>query len=142
MGFPGSCGRRSRKPAISRESERVSLSGRDGEAPCLIRTRLISNQATDWPLRVSPPLLWETQGWTDTSQATLQSHYSCCSVAHSCPTPCDPMDCSTPDFPVFHHLPELAQTMSIESVIPSNHLILCRPLLLQPSFFPASHRII
>ena len=33
----------------------------------------------------------------------------CCSVAHSCLTLCDPMDCSTPGFPVLHHLPELAQ---------------------------------
>ena len=32
------------------------------------------------------------------------------SVAQSCPTLCDPMDCSTPGFPVYHQLPELAQT--------------------------------
>ena len=35
---------------------------------------------------------------------------SCCSVAQSCPTFWDCMDCSTPSFPVLHHLPELAQT--------------------------------
>ena len=34
----------------------------------------------------------------------------CCLVAQSCPTLCDPMDCSMPGFPVLHHLPELAQT--------------------------------
>ena len=34
----------------------------------------------------------------------------CCSVAKSCPTLCDPMDCSTPGFPVLHCLLELAQT--------------------------------
>ena len=34
----------------------------------------------------------------------------CFSVAQSCPTLCDPMDCSTPGFPVLHQLPELAQT--------------------------------
>ena len=34
----------------------------------------------------------------------------CCSVANSCPTLCDPMNCSTPGLPVLHHLPELAQT--------------------------------
>ena len=34
----------------------------------------------------------------------------CCSVAQSCPTLCNPMDCSTPGFPVLHHLPELAKT--------------------------------
>ena len=33
----------------------------------------------------------------------------CCSVAQSCPTLCDPMDCSTPGFPVLHYLPEFAQ---------------------------------
>ena len=46
------------------------------------------------------------------------------------------MDCSTPGFPVHPQLPEFVQTMSIESVIPSNHLILCHPLLL-PSIFPS-----
>ena len=34
----------------------------------------------------------------------------CCSVTQSYLSLCDPMDCSTPDFPVLHHLPELAQT--------------------------------
>ena len=34
----------------------------------------------------------------------------CCSVTKPCPTLCDTMDCSTPGFPVLHHLPELAQT--------------------------------
>ena len=32
------------------------------------------------------------------------------SVTQSCPTPCDPMDCNTPVFPVHHQLPELIQT--------------------------------
>ena len=32
------------------------------------------------------------------------------SVAQSCPTLCDPMDCSTPGLPVYHHLPEFTQT--------------------------------
>ena len=61
----------------------------------------------------------------------------CCSVTQSCLTLCDPMDCSRPGFPAFHHLPELAQLMSIESVMSSNHLILCCPLLLPPSIFPS-----
>ena len=59
------------------------------------------------------------------------------SVAQSCPTLCDLMDCSTPGLPVYHQLPELTQLMSIESVMPSNHLILCHPLLLPPSIFPS-----
>ena len=47
------------------------------------------------------------------------------------------MDCSTPGFPVLHHLPELLKLMSIESVMPSNHLILSHLLLLLPSIFPS-----
>ena len=47
------------------------------------------------------------------------------------------MDCSTPDLPVHHQLPNLLKLMSIQSVIPSNHLILCRPLLFLSSIFPS-----
>ena len=59
------------------------------------------------------------------------------SVAQLCLTLCDPMNLSTPGFPVFHRLPELAQLMSIKSVMPSKNLILCCPLLLLPSIFPS-----
>ena len=45
------------------------------------------------------------------------------------------MDCSTPGHPVHHQLPELLKLMFIESVVPSNHLIPCHPLLLLPSIF-------
>ena len=48
------------------------------------------------------------------------------SVIESCPTLCNPMDCSTPGFPVHHQLLKLAQLTSIKSVMPSNHLILCQ----------------
>ena len=56
------------------------------------------------------------------------------SVTQSCPILCDPMNCSTPGLPVHHQLPEF---MSIESVMPSSHLILCHPLLRPPSVFPS-----
>ena len=46
------------------------------------------------------------------------------------------MDCSMSDLPVLHHLWSLLELMSIESVMPSNYLVLCRPLLLLPSIFP------
>ena len=59
------------------------------------------------------------------------------SVDQSCPTLCDPMDCSTPGFPVHHQLPKFTQTHVIGSVIPSNHLILCHPLLLLPPIPPS-----
>ena len=52
-------------------------------------------------------------------------------------TLCDPMDCSTPGFPVLHQLSEL-QLLSIKSVMPSNHLILCRPFSSHLQSFPAS----
>ena len=57
------------------------------------------------------------------------------SVSQSCTTLCDPTDCSTPGLCVRHQLPEFTLLMSIESEMPSNHLILCRPLLLLPSVF-------
>ena len=50
---------------------------------------------------------------------------------------CDPMDCSTPGFPVNHQLQSLLKLMSIESVMPSNNLIFCHSLLLLPSIFPS-----
>ena len=46
------------------------------------------------------------------------------------------MDYNTPGFTVHHQLLELAQTHDHQSVMPSNHLILCHPLLLLPSIFP------
>ena len=55
-------------------------------------------------------------------------------VAQSCPTFCDPMNRSTPGLPVHHQLPEFT---SIESVMPSSHLILSRPLLLLPPIPPS-----
>ena len=42
-----------------------------------------------------------------------------------------------PGVPVHHLLPGFTQLMSIELVMPSNHLILCHPLLLPPSIFPS-----
>ena len=61
----------------------------------------------------------------------------CCSVAKWCLTFCKLMDCGTPAFPVLHYSQSLLKLISIESVIPSNHLILCHPLSC-PQSFPAS----
>ena len=55
------------------------------------------------------------------------------SVAQLCPTLCDPMDRSTPGLPVHHQIPELPKLISTESVMPSNHLNFCHPLLILPS---------
>ena len=65
--------------------------------------------------------------WQSTTNLVTSS--SCCLVAQSCLTLCDPMDCSTTGFPVLPYL--------LESMMPSNHLILCCPLLLLPSIFPS-----
>ena len=46
------------------------------------------------------------------------------------------MNHSTPGLPVHHQLPEFTQT-SIQSVMPSSYLILCRPLLLLPPISPS-----
>ena len=59
------------------------------------------------------------------------------SLSQSCLTHCNHMDCSTPGSPACHQLLELNQTYSIESVMPSNHFILCHPLLLLPAIFPS-----
>ena len=59
------------------------------------------------------------------------------SVAQSCLTVCDPTDCSTPGLPVHHKFPSPPKLKSIESVMPSNHLILCHPLLLLPPIPPS-----
>ena len=56
------------------------------------------------------------------------------SVAQSCPTLCDSMHCSIPGFPVLHQSLNLLKLMSVESVMPSNQLVLC-PLL--HSIFPS-----
>ena len=61
------------------------------------------------------------------------------SVAQSCPTLCHPMNCSMPGRPVHHQLQKFTQTHIhlVGSVMPSSHLILCRPLLLLPPSPPS-----
>ena len=60
------------------------------------------------------------------------------SVTQSYLTLCNPMDCSTTGLPVHHQLPEFTQTHVHWVMLPSNHLILCHPLLLLSSSFPES----
>ena len=59
------------------------------------------------------------------------------SVTQSCLTLCNTMDYSSQDSLSITNFQSLLKLMSIESVMPSNHLILCRPLLLLPSIFPS-----
>ena len=58
-------------------------------------------------------------------------------VVQSRPTFCDPVDYSTPGFPVLHYLPEFAQTRPLSQLMSSSHLIPC-PLLFLPAIFPSS----
>ena len=103
-----------------------------------------------WMLSFKPTLTAQTGSRTDVRPGLLSTHplspqarksvkFRFSSVAQLRLTLCDPMDCSTPGFPV-PELPNsqsLLKLMSIESVMPSNHLILCCPLLLLPSIFPS-----
>ena len=81
-------------------------------------------------------VLRDPQGWPCVILGHCVLVSACCSVTPSCPALGDPMDCSTPGFLALHHFPSLLKLVSIESVMPSNHLVLCHPLLLLPSIFP------
>ena len=88
--------------------------------------------------------------WVDISFSNASLHAE---SLQSCLTLCDPMNSSPPGSSVHEILQarilewvaipsptnfqSLLQLMSIELVMPSNHLILCRPLLLPPSIFPS-----
>ena len=58
------------------------------------------------------------------------------SVIQSCPTPCNPMDAACQAFLSITNSWSLPKLMSIESVMPSSHLVLCRPLLFPLSILP------
>ena len=77
-------------------------------------------------------------GFSFKEPPVFQTRHQFSSVAQSCPTLCNPMDCSIPGLPVHSNSRSLLKLMSIESVMPSNLLILCHPLLLPPSIFPSN----
>ena len=83
-------------------------------------------QRTEEPGRLQPPGL---KSWTCT-HCCVQFSW----VTQSYPTLFDPIDCSAPGFPITNSQ-SLLKLMSIKSVMPSIHLILCHPLL-PPSIFP------
>ena len=64
-------------------------------------------------------------------------HVCCCSVTKSCPTLCTPWTAACQASLSFTISWSLLKLMAIELVMPSNHLILCHPLLLPPSIFPS-----
>ena len=75
-------------------------------------------------LLICSPGIWTPQGLN-----SVQS-LSCVSL-------CNPMDCSTPDLLSITNSQSLLRLIPIESVMPSNHLIFCHPLLLLTSIFPS-----
>ena len=79
---------------------------------------------------------WVTEQHIVNSICTMKEIES--EVTQSCPTLRYSMNCSTPGFPVYHRLLEFTQTHAHWVVMPSNHLILCRPLLLPPSIIPST----
>ena len=85
------------------------------------------------------PLMKRTYfGGVSSRKSYRSSSVQFSSVTQPCLTLCDPMSHTTPGLPVHHQFPELLKLMSIESVMPSNHLILCHPLPLLPSIFPSN----
>ena len=72
------------------------------------------------------------------SNISVSHCHCCCWVTQSCPTLCNPMDCSMPGLPVPHHLPVVAKFTSTVLVIPSSCLILWCALSCYPQSFPAS----
>ena len=70
-------------------------------------------------------------------QVTLTFKVQFNSVSQSCPTLCDPWTAAHEASLSISNSQSLLKFMSIESVMPSNHLILCRTLLIPPSIFPS-----
>ena len=79
--------------------------------------------------------MWELSRFLFWAPLCMLMNFCCCSVAQSCPTLCDPMDCKASLSLTISR--SLLKLMSIQLVMPSSHLVLCRPLLLLPSICPS-----
>ena len=74
--------------------------------------------------------------WSTLFPLRISIHCCCCSVPKSCLTLCDLMNCSTPDFPALHYLPEFAQSnvpWVSDAIQPSRPLLFPSPLALSLS---------
>ena len=83
---------------------------------------------------------WDTQVEVSRSLGATETRGESQSVQFSRSVVSDslrPHDCSMPGFPVHHNSRSLPKLMCVELMMPSNHLILCRPLLILPSIFPS-----
>ena len=120
---------------ISQHMSRARGKGPAGEAAK--EGRLQPALEDSHELRAAHPHSCHWPQWSRSASRELLFIIQFSSVAQLCPILCDCMECSTPDFPVHHQLPELTQVHVLEPVMPSNYLILCLPLLLLPSLFPS-----
>ena len=94
------------------------------------------------PLKGEGELEWSQQGYqsslkTASSVGRVWKHYQFSSVTQSCLILCNPMDHTRQASLSITNSRSLFKPISIESVMPSNHLIPCCPLLLLPSIFPS-----
>ena len=117
------------KPADQEDGRLMSQNNHLMGSGCQVL--LQNREVVRWGSKVKRPFILQISS----GMASLGSQFS--SVAQSCPTLCDPMDCSKPGLPVITNSRSLLNLMSIALVMPSNHLILCPPLLLPPSIFPS-----
>ena len=99
-------------------------------------TELVSPVSADKFFTAEPPGM-PTRGYPG-FKAIGQSSFCCCSVAQSCRSLCDPIDCSTPGFPVHRYFPEFAQThvhRDNDAIQPSHPLSPHSPSALNPSHY-------
>ena len=98
-----------------------------------------SRQVNWWFQTVGWVLCWVSPGlWAIRGSFLMDRSVQFSSVVQSCLTLCDPMDCSTPDFPIHHQLLELAQTPvhRVSDAIQPSHSVVIFSFCLQS--FPAS----
>ena len=81
--------------------------------PFLFGLYVIGNKQTNKKPRTLSLCLWSI--CNSVIYPVDGAHFPCCfcSAAKSCPTLCNPMDCSTPDFSILHYLLETAQVHSL-----------------------------
>ena len=123
------------------ESEQTLGDSEQGTVPQLKGSQRIRHHRATEQQQQESPRWGQKRGDLGPESGEPYSHHPvdpapwCCSVAQLCPTLCDSMDCSMPGFVSFNMSQSLLKLMSIESVMPSNHIIPCHPLLLLPSIF-------
>ena len=97
----------------------------------------MSSEEETWTITYEKYIYSKSDGGVHHYEKQSRNNKGCYSVAQSCPTLCNMMACCMPIFLSFTISQSLLKLMSIELMMPSNHFILCHPLLLLPSIFPS-----